>query len=326
MLLGSLGVFLFANGLKERFNLRSEKRTELNSQIVVTPLSDAPPTVQIVAQHDTSNGINFLSEDSNLKKYLIEKLGESGWSDQELSTLRSFLSDERAVFLVPEIRKNVSHVETKKLYEHNLNRESIELAGKFWDVHRESVMMGLQKYSVPGSIVLAILKVETNFGRNIGKRSIFNVFWSLSVGDNPEVLEILKVKYDLDSTQKKRLNKRAKWACKELRDLIFMAHNQGMDPLGIMGSWAGAFGLGQFIPSSFRAYGRDGDGDDVINLAVVADATASIAYYLLSNGWSSGSKNSKKKALMRYNISEPYADCILSLSDMLEKEIKGLQQ
>ena len=92
-----------------------------------------------------------------------------------------------------------------------------------------------------------------------------------------------------------------------------------------MGSWAGAFGLCQFIPTSYRAYGRDGNHDNVIDLDNVSDAAASIANYLIENGWTNNMNRAKQKeSIMRYNHSEFYADCVLSLADGIERQWKGL--
>ena len=123
----------------------------------------------------------------------------------------------------------------------------------------------------------------------------------------------------------KKLHRRARWARLQLADLLYTAKSGGENPVGIMGSWAGAFGLCQFIPASYRAYGRDGNGDSVIDLDNVADASASIANYLIENGWhNNGYRAKQKRSIMRYNHSEYYADCVLQLADGIEKQWQGL--
>src|SRR4030042_2453790 len=87
-----------------------------------------------------------------------------------------------------------------------------------------------------------------------------------------------------------------------------------------MGSFAGAMGPAQFIPSTFRSYGVDGDGDGIASPFNMKDAKASMAHYLKSSGWSEKASNERKrKAVFQYNRSEVYVNTIMMLYEELSK-------
>jgi len=190
----------------------------------------------------------------------------------------------------------------------------------YWKKNKEKIKQGSNGRGVPNSVILGIMKVETNFGKHMGKHSVFNVYWSLALGDHPKLKDKFIREFGFkDKKDIRRLGRRANWGRKELRDLIYMTRHGGKHPVDLKGSWAGAFGLSQFIPSSYRHYSADGNQDGIVDLDNVVDASASIANYLKKNGWSNNkSRAKKKKVIMRYNISEYYADCVLALADSIE--------
>ena len=78
------------------------------------------------------------------------------------------------------------------------------------------------------------------------------------------------------------------------------------------GSWAGAFGICQFIPSSYVRFAVDGNGDGVIDLFDFRDAVASIANYLKAHGWENGRLEAKRQAIYAYNHCDSYVDAVLA--------------
>ncbi len=265
---------------------------------------------------------------SKYKQLLLKKLNDLDWSKEDKDRLKRYLADPRARFRPNVLLVNSSHQETSAQYKQYTAPVSIGRSFEFLYKNLELLSEAVNDETVPLEIITAILRIESDFGRYPGKESVFNVFWSLSLGDHPQVQkEIVNVDDPEKAEKIKKLKKRAKWGRKQLRDLIYMTHaGGGDDPLAIMGSWAGAFGLPQFIPTSYRAYGRDGNSDGVIDLNNIEDAAASISFYLKSNGWKKKSSRKKHhKTIMRYNISEHYADCVLSLADSLRERLDGLQ-
>ncbi len=121
-------------------------------------------------------------------------------------------------------------------------------------------------YGVPPSIIVAIWGMETSYGRVMGGF------------DLPSAIATLA--YD---------GRRAALFTRELDALVRLVGEQRIPRSQLRGSWAGAFGQAQFLPSSFLAHARDGDGDGRVDLwNSTADSFASIANYLAANGWKAG--------------------------------------
>lgn len=117
---------------------------------------------------------------------------------------------------------------------------------------------------VPASVLLAIVGVETHYGENTGNQRVIDALVTLAF-DYP---------------------RRGPFFRNELEQFLLMAREESLDPLGPRGSYAGAMGIPQFMPSSFRAYAVDGDGDGRRNLwASWSDVFASVASYLRAHGW-----------------------------------------
>jgi len=350
VLLAIVGTILFLNGLQSRFgasdrpapspglpdlaatasrvdSASSRSPAPVDSTPAVNPspqpTSDKPQAT--VTHEEIAPPVTPLREiehdPDGRKKKLVEAMASSGWTAEEIEQLAGHLSDPRSHFLGGILVRNATFKETGDQYAHNLTPESISRSAAFLDDQASLLTRISAGEGVPPEVLVAILKVETNLGGFTGKESVFNVFWTLAMGDDPDVQREFLPKDDMERVEaKRRMVKRAAWAKKELRDLLHVARNGGENPVGIMGSFAGAFGLPQFIPSSYRAYGRDGGGDGLIDLDNLADAAASIAYYLRENGWRQDSSPSqRRKVILSYNHSGFYADCVLALADSIAR-------
>ena len=105
----------------------------------------------------------------------------------------------------------------------------------------------------------------------------------------------------------------------ELKALVQIGIREDLDLLEVKGSFAGAFGLPQFIPTSYLTYGADGNGDDNIQLHDRYDAIVSVANYLKAHGWRPGSTNEEMmKVLFRYNRSRLYGETVLKCAGKLK--------
>ncbi|MEJ2041561.1 MAG: lytic murein transglycosylase, partial [Desulfosarcinaceae bacterium] len=177
---------------------------------------------------------------------------------------------------------------------------------------------------VDPTVITAIILVETKFGRYLGKRSILNTLSTMSVLTEPGPREFLweqlpkKRRYDR-GTYEKKADQKAAWAYKELKAFLKYTKLHDVDPVNVTGSYAGALGIAQFMPSNILAFGQDGDQDGRIDLFVDADAIFSIANYLRHYGWKP-SINRKRafKVVYHYNHSPYYVDTILEISDLLK--------
>jgi len=109
------------------------------------------------------------------------------------------------------------------------------------------------------------------------------------------------------------------WAYRELKALLRYTERERIDVLEITGSYAGAMGIPQFMPSNISRYATDGNMDGRIDLFEHADAIASIASFLKGCGWYRGIDNKKaKKVIRQYNPSSYYIDTILQVAEMLK--------
>ncbi|MGI4841619.1 MAG: lytic murein transglycosylase B [Janthinobacterium lividum] len=137
----------------------------------------------------------------------------------------------------------------------------------FWRQHEVALARAEQEYGVPASVIVSIIGVETFFGRNTGNYRVIDALSTLAF-DYPARSDFFR---------------------KELREFLLMSREEQLDPLTIKGSYAGAMGLPQFMPSSFRAYAVDFDGDGHINIwSDPDDAIGSVASYFQRHGWVAG--------------------------------------
>ena len=118
--------------------------------------------------------------------------------------------------------------------------------------------------------------------------------------------------------------KRSKWASKELAEFLTYCFNDRLDTQFIGGSYAGAFGFGQFIPSSFNRYAVDFNEDGIRKPYEWPDVLASIANYLRRNGYQMNSTNYKRdgdiwKSIYAYNHADNYVMAVLELSEKIRK-------
>ncbi len=137
---------------------------------------------------------------------------------------------------------------------------------EFWADNAGYVARASQRYGVPQEIIVATLGVETSYGRDTGKFRVLDALYTLAFDWPP----------------------RAEYFRSELEQFLLLAREQGIDPLQPRGSYAGAMGIAQFMPSSYRKYAVDFDGSGRPDLARSADAIGSVANYMSSFGWTPG--------------------------------------
>lgn len=233
--------------------------------------------------------------------------------------------DPRVVFDVDTASYYFVQRESTMNYDQFLEDPSINKAARYLEKFNEIFADVEGKYSVPKEIIAAILLVETRLGRVTGNKSILNTLSTLAaLGDRRNQNHLLSAfkKKQLKISRKKMsnwVNRKSKWAYKELKAyLTYSAHN-GIDPFALRGSYAGAFGFAQFLPSNVLRYGRDGDGDGKVDLFHHLDAIESIGYFLKKHGWTRNiSRKNAKKVLFAYNNSIYYVNTILSVADKLK--------
>ncbi|HQR02675.1 MAG: lytic murein transglycosylase B [Proteobacteria bacterium] len=138
---------------------------------------------------------------------------------------------------------------------------------RFWQAHAATLARAEAEYGVPQDIVVAIIGVETIYGKHMGRFQTLSALATLAF-DYPPRAELFR---------------------HELESLLLLAREQNRSVLSYQGSYAGALGLPQFLPSSERRYAVDFDGDGKVDLATsAADAIGSVAHFLAEHGWEKG--------------------------------------
>lgn len=146
--------------------------------------------------------------------------------------------------------------------------------------HRDELAKVEARYGVPAEVIVAILGVETSWGGNTGKTPVLDALYTLAFNyprsNQPDKVE--------------RENQREAFFRDELAQLLKLGKETGLDIATLNGSYAGAMGWGQFMPSSYRAYAVDGDGDGMRDLFNdLDDVFASVAnYFVKKGGWVRG--------------------------------------
>jgi membrane-bound lytic murein transglycosylase B len=161
-------------------------------------------------------------------------------------------------------------VEPPKWFEYApqfLSAERIDGGVAYFRAHEDDLVRAEREYGVPAEIIVAIVGVETYYGRNTGRYRVFDALTTLAF-DYP---------------------RRAAFFRGELKDFLLLMQEQGISPLAPKGSFAGAMGVPQFMPGSYRRFAIDFDGDGKIDLwESSADVVGSVAHYLARHDWEAG--------------------------------------
>ena len=157
-----------------------------------------------------------------------------------------------------------------------------------------------KKYGVEPEYITAILQIESNFGRKTGNRIVFNSLASMYVYNR-------------------------KWMYSEIKQYISLKGILYEDPFELKGSYAGAFGIAQALPSSYKKFGVDFNGDGKVDPYDTEDAIGFVANYLNKCGFATSQKN-KKNAIFSYNRQTNYVNAIIEYSAELKRRQKEMHQ
>lgn len=212
----------------------------------------------------------------------------------------------------PEIPERFARPYEKKTWEEyrKIFIKESRIAGgvKFYEENKELIQTVANEYKVDPMIVITIAGIESNYGIHHSQFSVFNSLY----------------------TQIHEMPKRSKWAAKELAEFLVYCFTDQLDPQEIGGSYAGAFGYGQFIPSSFNNFSVDFNEDGIREPYGWADVLGSIANYLRRNGYTAHSSNYEKdgdiwKSIFAYNHSNNYVMAVLELTKKIQERILSEQ-
>jgi membrane-bound lytic murein transglycosylase B len=148
-----------------------------------------------------------------------------------------------------------------------VNDRHVRAGLEFWREHRAALARAQRQYGVPAEIIVAIIGIETFYGRNTGRWRVIDALATLAFDYPP----------------------RAPFFRGELENYLLFARDLQLDVFSVKGSYAGAIGIPQFMPGSYLRYAVDFDGDGRIDLrANAVDAVGSVANFLLRHGWKRG--------------------------------------
>lgn len=259
--------------------------------------------------------------------HAISKLREKGVSESFLTLLQdNYRESERAKVLDLNI---LGFLKVRPTQDERIPAWELKRVEKFLKSNRTAFKEAEKKFQVPKEVVASLLWVETKYGRDIGKFHVGSTYLSLMMADYPTILDqtmdVAKSRAS-DFTREiqekviQRSKTKAEWATGEIVALQ-EAHEKGYkDAAKLEGSFSGAFGMAQFIPSSYLSWAKGRKKQP--NLFQADDSIYSVANYLSVNGWQKKDKKAQEGALFHYNRDINYVNRILRMSDCLRSPAK----
>lgn len=206
------------------------------------------------------------SRHQETKAFLDRMVKQHKFDAKKLESLLAQAEKKQAILdaIARPAEKTKPWFEYRKIF---LDSDRIQQGVAFWQENQKTLAEVSERYGVDPAIIVAIIGVETRYGRHMGTYRVIDALATLGFDYPP----------------------RSEFFRKQLEEFFLLAREQKQDPLELKGSYAGAMGFGQFIPSSYRHYARDHDGDgfaDIWNNK--DDAIASVANYFKAHGWQTG--------------------------------------
>lgn len=215
----------------------------------------------------SGQGAGSYAERSEVKHFVAQVAEQYGFeSDQLMRVFRHarFLPSVIKAILPPA---SPSVRSWHKYQARHIEASRIDGGLEFWQRHADALAEAQARYGVPAEIIVAIIGVETIYGRMTGNFQTLSALTTLAF-DYPPRAELFR---------------------HELQELLLLARERNRSPLTFSGSFAGAIGIPQFLPSSYRRFAVDFDGDGKVDLSLSErDAIGSVANFLQQHGWQSG--------------------------------------
>jgi membrane-bound lytic murein transglycosylase B len=222
--------------------------------------------VAVASAHAAPGQAPAYSERAEVKAFIREVVERHGFVEKELVFLFSRLRPLEPVLkaIATPADKTLSWQEYRSLF---MSERRIAGGVSFWNAHRAALERAEREFGVPAEYIVAIIGVETLYGRNPGRYRVVDALSTLAFDYPP----------------------RADFFRDELVSFLLMARDEGLDVFNLRGSYAGAFGIPQFMPGSARRFAVDFDSSGAIDLArSPTDAVGSVANFLRRHGWQPG--------------------------------------
>jgi membrane-bound lytic murein transglycosylase B len=260
-------------------------------------------------------------------RHAISKLREKGVSESFLTLLQdNYRESERAKVLDLNI---LGFLKVRPTQDERIPAWELKRVEKFLKNNRTAFKEAEKKFQVPKEVVASLLWVETKYGRDIGTFHVGSTYLSLMMADYPTILDqtmdVAKSRSS-DFTREiqdkviQRSKTKADWAAGEVVALQEVHEKGYKNAAKLEGSFSGAFGMAQFIPSSYLSWAKGRKKQP--NLFQADDSIYSVANYLSVNGWQKKDKKAQEGALFHYNRDINYVNRILRMSDCLRTPSK----
>ncbi len=253
---------------------------------------------------------------------LEKRLVHDGFNKKKIAEI---YKSKNVRFDLKSVALFLMHNEASLNYNAFLAKKYIQQAKKYKQQHIKTLNNAKKKFSVDKDIIVAIILVETKLGTNTGHSSVINTLSTMASLSDKSARNLIWESIPADKRltpenfEKKAIRK-SKWAYKELKAFIKYTTRENMRPDAIYGSYAGAVGIAQFMPSNLLSLAMDGNNDGKVNLFHHSDAIFSIANYLHHYGWRPGIDKKKAfKVIYRYNHSKYYVNTILKIAAGLKE-------
>jgi len=203
------------------------------------------------------------SEQAEAKQFMDEMVTKHQFDKTDLLTWMK--SAEKKQNILDAMSRPAEKSKTWKEYRPIfIQPKRVDDGVEFWEKNQTALTRAENKFGVEPEIIVAIIGVETGYGRNMGSHRVIDALSTLAFDYPP----------------------RAPFFRSELENYLLLTKEQKHDPLSFKGSYAGAMGYGQFMPSSYRRYAVDFDGDQFVDIwNNPADAIGSVANYFKEHGW-----------------------------------------
>lgn len=268
-----------------------------------------------------SNNPSAAAEDNSFK-LLKQRLISDGFDKVMINKI---YNNAEMKFNSKSVSSFFMHNESKLNYGRFTSAKLISNARKYKKKHAKDLLMAEKDYGVDKNIITAILLVETKLGKYTGKSVVFTTLSTMAALHDPLAKKKLwedmpkKNRLSMDAFNKK-VQKRSKWAYNELKAFIKYTARESIPPFKVKGSYAGAMGFAQFMPSNILTLAIDGNSDGKVDLFNHTDAICSIANFLRRYGWRPGiDRKQAGKVIYYYNHSKYYVKTILDIADILKK-------
>ena len=219
--------------------------------------------------------VGYQPSQPEVKAFIDDLVKEGTFSRKELeSLLEQAHKSDRVLELIS--RPAESRLEWDRYQDIFLTEQRIREGVEFWQAHAQSLAKAEKEYGVPASVIVAIIGVETYYGRLTGGFRVLDALSTLSFDYPP----------------------RSEFFTRQLKEFLILVREQKLEPTELTGSYAGAMGIPQFMPSSYRHFAVDFTGDGQANIwKQEEDAIGSVANYLKENGWKEGKPVASKASV-----------------------------